>query len=66
MVRGDATALPLRDDSMDGAVFDAPYGRQSKIARHSLADLVGGALAADSPLLAVCLCVPCCFVSGAL
>ena len=25
--------------------FDAPYGRQSKIARHELADLVAGALA---------------------
>ncbi|SEK95492.1 N2-methylguanosine tRNA methyltransferase [Haloferax larsenii] len=45
VVRGDATALPLCDDSMDGVVFDAPYGRQSKIAQHSLADLVGGALA---------------------
>ncbi len=45
VIRGDATTLPLRDDSMDGAVFDAPYGRQSKIARHSLSDLVGGALA---------------------
>ncbi|ELZ95137.1 RNA methylase [Haloferax mucosum ATCC BAA-1512] len=45
VVRGDATALPLCDDSIDGVVFDAPYGRQSKIARHSLAELVGGALA---------------------
>ena len=45
VARGDATALPLRDDAVDGVVFDAPYGRQSKIARHELADLVGGALA---------------------
>jgi tRNA (guanine10-N2)-dimethyltransferase len=45
VVRGDATRLPLRDDVVDGVVFDAPYGRQSKIERHSLADLVGGALA---------------------
>jgi tRNA (guanine10-N2)-dimethyltransferase len=45
VVRGDATALPLRDDAADAVVFDAPYGRQSKIARHELADLVGGALA---------------------
>ncbi|ESP87905.1 methyltransferase domain-containing protein [Candidatus Halobonum tyrrellensis] len=44
VLRGDATALPLRDDSVDGVVFDAPYGRQSKIARHDLSDLVAGAL----------------------
>jgi len=43
--RGDATALPLRDDSIDAVVFDAPYGRQSKIARHELSELVSGALA---------------------
>ena len=45
VARGDATALPLSDDAVDGVAFDAPYGRQSKIARHELADLVGGALA---------------------
>jgi tRNA (guanine10-N2)-dimethyltransferase len=45
LCRGDATDLPFRDDAVDGVVFDAPYGRQSKIARHSLTDLVGGALA---------------------
>ena len=44
VARGDATALPLADDSVDGVAFDAPYGRQSKIARHELADLVAGAL----------------------
>ena len=44
VARGDATALPLEDDAVDGVVFDAPYGRQSKVARHELADLVGGAL----------------------
>ncbi|SFR33316.1 methyltransferase domain-containing protein [Halogeometricum limi] len=44
VVRGDATALPLRDDAADAVVFDAPYGRQSKIARHELSDLVEGAL----------------------
>jgi tRNA (guanine10-N2)-dimethyltransferase len=43
-IRGDATRLPLRDDAVDAAVFDAPYGRQSKIAGRSLDDLVGGAL----------------------
>ncbi|QZY01036.1 THUMP domain-containing protein [Halobaculum rubrum] len=44
LLRGDATALALRDDAVDGVVFDAPYGRQSKIARHSLDDLVSDAL----------------------
>jgi tRNA (guanine10-N2)-dimethyltransferase len=44
-LRGDATALPLPDDAVDGVVFDAPYGRQSKIANQPLTDLVAGALA---------------------
>jgi tRNA (guanine10-N2)-dimethyltransferase len=44
ILRGDATALPLRDDSADGVVVDVPYGRQSKVATHTLADLVSGAL----------------------
>ncbi|WP_185903223.1 methyltransferase domain-containing protein [Halonotius terrestris] len=44
IIHGDATALPLVDDAADTVVFDAPYGRQSKIARHELDDLVGGAL----------------------
>ncbi|MGQ3412904.1 methyltransferase domain-containing protein [Natrinema sp. LN54] len=43
--RGDATQLPLADDAVDGVVFDAPYGRQSKIETHRLEDLVSGALA---------------------
>ena len=43
--RGDATRLPLADDAVDGVVFDAPYGRQSKIDTHQLEDLVAGALA---------------------
>ncbi|MFD1646571.1 methyltransferase domain-containing protein [Haloarchaeobius litoreus] len=43
--RGDATRLPLVDDAVDAAVFDAPYGRQSKIETHALDDLVAGALA---------------------
>ncbi|WP_408956716.1 TIGR01177 family methyltransferase [Natrinema sp. 74] len=42
--RGDATRLPLFDDAVDGVVFDAPYGRQSKIDTHRLEDLVAGAL----------------------
>ncbi|MEA1930750.1 MAG: methyltransferase domain-containing protein [Euryarchaeota archaeon] len=45
IIHGDATALPVVDESADAVIFDAPYGRQSKIARHELADLVGGALA---------------------
>nr|WP_221886645.1 THUMP domain-containing protein [Halonotius roseus] len=44
VLRGDATALALIDDVADAVVFDAPYGRQSKIARHELDELVGGAL----------------------
>ncbi|MDR5655995.1 methyltransferase domain-containing protein [Halodesulfurarchaeum sp. HSR-GB] len=44
VARGDATALPLPDDSVDAVVFDAPYGRQSKIATHGLETLVRGAL----------------------
>ncbi|MFC6716118.1 TIGR01177 family methyltransferase [Natrialbaceae archaeon GCM10025810] len=43
--RGDATRLPLKDGAVDGVVFDAPYGRQSKIETHRLEDLVAGALA---------------------
>ena len=44
VARADATRLPLRDDSVDAVVFDAPYGRQSKIETHRLEDLVEGAL----------------------
>ncbi|UPW01471.1 methyltransferase domain-containing protein [Halorussus gelatinilyticus] len=42
---GDATHLPFPDGSVDAVVFDAPYGRQSKIANLELDDLVAGALA---------------------
>jgi tRNA (guanine10-N2)-dimethyltransferase len=51
-LQGDATRLPLADDAVDGVVFDAPYGRQSKIAGEDGASgdaelpvLVEGALA---------------------
>lgn len=59
VARADATALPFAADSIDvderrssgrqakpvdAVVFDAPYGRQSKIETHALADLVRGAL----------------------
>ncbi|WP_407934012.1 methyltransferase domain-containing protein [Halocatena halophila] len=30
-ITGSASDLPFEDDSFDGVVFDAPYGRQSKI-----------------------------------
>lgn len=45
VVHGDATRLPFADGSFDAAVFDAPYGRQSKIENTSLEGLVGDALA---------------------
>jgi len=44
LARADATRLPLADGVVDGVVFDAPYGRQSKIATHGLEGLVAGAL----------------------
>ena len=44
VARADATQLPLTSGVADGVVFDAPYGRQSKIATHRLEDLVEGAL----------------------
>ncbi|MDZ7850094.1 MAG: methyltransferase domain-containing protein [Halodesulfurarchaeum sp.] len=44
VARGDGTRLPLPADSVDAVVFDVPYGRQSKIETHGLADLVEGAL----------------------
>jgi tRNA (guanine10-N2)-dimethyltransferase len=43
-VRGDATALPVPDDGADAVVFDAPYGRQSKVVGE-LRGLLEGALA---------------------
>jgi tRNA (guanine10-N2)-dimethyltransferase len=42
--RADAANLPLRDDAADTVVFDAPYGRQSRI-EGELTPLVSGALA---------------------
>lgn len=44
LFRGDATRIPLHEGSVDGVVFDAPYGRQSKI-EGELKPLVEGALA---------------------
>lgn len=42
-VRGDATRLPVCDEAADAVVFDAPYGKQSKVVG-DLAALVSGAL----------------------
>ncbi|MFC7074990.1 methyltransferase domain-containing protein [Haloarcula halophila] len=43
LVRSDAASLPLPDGTADAVVFDAPYGRQSRI-EGELAPLVSGAL----------------------
>ena len=43
VARADARSLPLADDSVDAVVFDAPYGRQSKI-EGDINDLVSEAL----------------------
>ena len=57
VVRGDATALPVADGVADAVVFDAPYGRQSKIAGHELDSLVGGALGEAARLAPACVLV---------
>ena len=43
LARADATHLPVRDGAADAVVFDAPYGRQSKI-EGELDAVVAGAL----------------------
>jgi len=43
--RGDARRLPFGTDSVDAVVFDAPYGRQTKIAGDDLAGLLADTLA---------------------
>ena len=48
----DATALPLRDGAADAALFDAPYGRQSKVVGEP-DGLVRGALAEASRIVAL-------------
>ena len=54
--RGDAASLPVADDALDAVVFDAPYGRQSKI-RGELGTLVGDALAEASRVAPRCVVV---------
>ncbi|MFB6151591.1 MAG: methyltransferase domain-containing protein [Haloarculaceae archaeon] len=48
--RGDARRPPIPADAVDAIVFDAPYGRQSKIEGGTLTDLVGDALGAARDL----------------
>jgi tRNA (guanine10-N2)-dimethyltransferase len=45
LVRGDGTRLPLPDDGAEAAVFDVPYGRQSRIEGEGTDELSAGALA---------------------
>jgi N2-methylguanosine tRNA methyltransferase (EC 2.1.1.-) len=56
VLQGDAASPPLADDSVDGVVFDAPYGRQSKI-RGDLGTLVGDALAEAGRIAPRCVVV---------
>jgi tRNA (guanine10-N2)-dimethyltransferase len=44
VLRGDATRLPFADGTVDGVVFDAPYGRQSAVAGTGPRTLAAGAL----------------------
>lgn len=44
LFRGDGTRIPIRDRTIDAVIFDAPYGRQSKV-EGDLESLVTGALA---------------------
>ncbi|MFB6092906.1 MAG: methyltransferase domain-containing protein [Haloquadratum sp.] len=57
VVRGDATELPFDAQAADAVVFDAPYGRQSKIAGHELDDLVAGALSEAARVAPACVLV---------
>jgi tRNA (guanine10-N2)-dimethyltransferase len=43
VAHADARSLPLADDSVDAVVFDAPYGRQSKV-EGDIDDLLSAAL----------------------
>jgi tRNA (guanine10-N2)-dimethyltransferase len=44
VVRADAGHLPVADDAIDTVVFDAPYGRQSKVTGIDGNSLISGAL----------------------
>ncbi|MBX0304251.1 TIGR01177 family methyltransferase [Haloarcula salinisoli] len=56
LFRADAARLPLADDAADAVVFDAPYGRQSRI-EGELAPLVSGALEAAHRIAPRCVLV---------
>ncbi|MEF8830461.1 MAG: TIGR01177 family methyltransferase [Halobacteriales archaeon] len=45
LARGDATHIPLADGLVDAAVFDVPYGRQSRIEGDGTDELAAAALA---------------------
>lgn len=44
LARGDAATLPIREGTVDAVVFDAPYGRQSRIEARDGTTLLEGAL----------------------
>nr|WP_206043499.1 TIGR01177 family methyltransferase [Haloarcula rubripromontorii] len=54
--RSDASALPVADTTVDAVVFDAPYGRQSRI-EGELAPLVSGALGEANRVAGRCVLV---------
>lgn len=56
VLRGDAASLPIGPRRVDGVVFDAPYGRQSKI-EGDLTELVSGALAEAARVAKRCVVV---------
>jgi tRNA (guanine10-N2)-dimethyltransferase len=56
LLRGDASSLPLTENSVNGVVFDAPYGRQSKI-EGDPDDLVGTVLDEASRVAPRCVVV---------
>jgi tRNA (guanine10-N2)-dimethyltransferase len=56
VVRGDARELPVADGSVDAVVFDAPYGRQSKI-EGDINDLLSAALAEARRVTSRCVVV---------
>jgi tRNA (guanine10-N2)-dimethyltransferase len=56
VARGDARSLPVADSAVDAVVFDAPYGRQSKI-EGNLNGLVSEALQEARRVAARCIVV---------
>ena len=56
LCRADAAKLPFRDDAVDAVVFDAPYGRQSRI-EGDLHPLVSGAIREARRLASRCVLV---------